>query len=30
MYPALKNNQKNVIRGFREGVEREIQKVAKT
>ena len=27
MYPALKNNEKNVIRGFREDVEKEILKV---
>lgn len=28
LYPALKNNEKNVIRGFREGVEREIRRIA--
>lgn len=29
MYPALKNNEKNVVRGFLEDVEKEIQKVTK-
>ena len=29
MYPALKNNEKNIVRGFREDVEREIQKAVK-
>ena len=30
MYPALKNSEKNIIRGFREDVEKEIQKVTRT
>ena len=29
MYPALKNNEQKVIRGFREGVDKEIQKVVR-
>lgn len=27
MYPALKNNEKRVIKGFREGIQKEIEKV---
>lgn len=30
MYPALKNNEKKIIRGFRESVDKEIEKVAKS
>lgn len=29
MYPALKNNEQNLIRGFREDVDKEIQKVTR-
>lgn len=29
MYPALKNNEKNIVRGFREDVEKEIQKATR-